>query len=419
MADMRDLVVLGLGSINPASFDYLLEELAPFLREASERKQENLRRKKRKDLLRLQLIRLMEMAVFRHTISSPQCRSCVDPNTGQLKQVLLDFIENARLYLEADHDRDQQTSSALHLHFAKFVASLVLGFATEKRVNLIPNELRKNLFYLFASWSGRLGLVLDKSRQSRGERDCLSSDEYFAVAGMCAILTCGPVFDSNAISDERGYIFGWMDALISSQHEKVNVLSEETLVLLLDYNSDNAHLLEWVVDKCFTSSSRVADKCFRALASIFSNREYPCDVTSMLNLALMYTGYPVTEMQKQAAELLQILYQRYFTSISHSQIETSPNAHQGMVTSSLDHSYEDLRRRDVVGNRPTSSASHIEEEQNANIVIRRPISMSLTNESTTTSSFDPSRFSKSQITLSQKLAAEHPELTLQIFSDTN
>lgn len=91
MADMRDLVVLGLGSINPASFELdtcnlsysapssiltaflrcLMDELSPLLREAAERKQENVRRKKRKDLLRLQLIRLLEMAVFRQTLSSP------------------------------------------------------------------------------------------------------------------------------------------------------------------------------------------------------------------------------------------------------------------------------------------------------------------------------------------------------------
>ena len=65
-------------------------------------------------------------------------------------------------------------------------------------------------------------------RSSR-DRDLLSSDEYFAVSAMCSVLTCGPVFDANAISDERGYIFGWTDVLISSQNEKV-----KTFVNVLD-----------------------------------------------------------------------------------------------------------------------------------------------------------------------------------------
>lgn len=54
-------------------------------------------------------------------------------------------------------------------------------------------------------------------------RDNLSSDEYFAVSAMCAMLTCGPVFDINAISDDKGYAFGWLDALIGSQNDKVSL----------------------------------------------------------------------------------------------------------------------------------------------------------------------------------------------------
>lgn len=40
---------------------------------------------------------------------------------------------------------------------------------------------------------------------------------------MCAMLTCGPVFDINAISDDKGYAFGWLDALIGSQNDKVRI----------------------------------------------------------------------------------------------------------------------------------------------------------------------------------------------------
>lgn len=59
----------------------------------------------------------------------------VDHENGHVKQVLLDVVENARLYLESDHDRDPQLAHALHLHFAKFISSLVKSFSgkIEKR----------------------------------------------------------------------------------------------------------------------------------------------------------------------------------------------------------------------------------------------------------------------------------------------
>lgn len=44
-----------------------MEELLPYIREAADRRTENLRRRKRRDLLRSELIRLLEVAVFRGT----------------------------------------------------------------------------------------------------------------------------------------------------------------------------------------------------------------------------------------------------------------------------------------------------------------------------------------------------------------
>ncbi|OZC06077.1 hypothetical protein X798_06938 [Onchocerca flexuosa] len=62
MTDMRDSVVLGIGSTNPLAFEALLDEMKAILREVMDRKNDNnARRKKRKDLLRLQIIRILEV----------------------------------------------------------------------------------------------------------------------------------------------------------------------------------------------------------------------------------------------------------------------------------------------------------------------------------------------------------------------
>uniref|UniRef100_A0A5S6QGF4 Protein furry-like protein-like n=1 Tax=Trichuris muris TaxID=70415 RepID=A0A5S6QGF4_TRIMR len=363
MTDMRDSVVLGLGSINPLAFDCLLEELTVYIREACERKQENVRRKRRRDILRLQLVRLFEMAIFRGCFAS---YSIIEPTTGQLKPFLRDFIENSRCYLEADHDVDTQMGCALHLHFAKMVSLLIRSFPIEKRLNLMSNDLRKNLFYLFASWSGRLGLVLDK-RHLR-DKDFLNSQESFAVMAMCSVLTCGHVFDPHAISDENGYIFGWLEALVQSRSDKISEVSEETLTLLLEFNSDATNLLDWIVDHCYSSPSHVADQCFRAVAAVFLLREYPCDFIAMFNLALLYVGYPLTRMRNLAVELMQMLEERFFDE------------------SALCYQHE------VVD----ESSSRVVADQDSSL-----------------------NFTKPQMLLSEQMSQLHPEITMPIFSEVS
>lgn len=155
MTDMRDSVVLGLGSVNPSSLECLMDELAPFFREAAERKQENLRRKRRRDLLRLQLIRLLEVAVFRGTFN---LSNVVDQDRCQLRQIYVDLLENARLYCDndrSDHDRDLPVLTSLRLHFAKLVVLLIQSFTVDKRHHLLPGDLRAHLFQLFSPWCGK------------------------------------------------------------------------------------------------------------------------------------------------------------------------------------------------------------------------------------------------------------------------
>jgi len=66
--------------------------------------------------------------------------------------------------------------------------------------------------------------------------------------------------------------------LIASSSTCLNIvlqiyqLARESVVLLLECNPDIGPLLDWVVDRCYTGTSDVADGCFLALATIFSAR---------------------------------------------------------------------------------------------------------------------------------------------------
>ncbi|VDM00557.1 unnamed protein product [Schistocephalus solidus] len=97
--ELRESVICGLSRIQPAAFRDVLEDLHPILKDTTERKQENVRRRRRRDILRVSLIRLLahmaKNAVFQHA------ESYITTNQGGLLPVLVNFIEWTRAYLES------------------------------------------------------------------------------------------------------------------------------------------------------------------------------------------------------------------------------------------------------------------------------------------------------------------------------
>jgi hypothetical protein len=74
-SDMRETVVTALGCINPEAFRDMTEELLPIIKEAIDRKQENVRRRKRRDILRLALVRVFRAMAEWHIC--PESLRCV------------------------------------------------------------------------------------------------------------------------------------------------------------------------------------------------------------------------------------------------------------------------------------------------------------------------------------------------------
>jgi hypothetical protein len=119
----------------------LLEEMTTraILRDAQERKPAgNARRKRRQDLLRLQVVRTLELTLVRGAL--PLAPGCLDPETGQLCSTLLEFVDAMRAILEPVdmvntytlttydppyQDRDITILTSLRLHFAKTVTLLI------------------------------------------------------------------------------------------------------------------------------------------------------------------------------------------------------------------------------------------------------------------------------------------------------
>ncbi|RWS23768.1 protein furry-like protein, partial [Leptotrombidium deliense] len=224
--DLRNAAVLGLSQINKFAVKDLLEELTSCIREAIDRKQENMRRRKRRELLRVQLGRLLELIAEKGTFGVSS--AALDRDAGTLSNTLVEYIDGMRLYLESENDKDAPSVMDMKLHFSGFVSKLIRNFPVENRNNLLSRDLRRNLFYLFASWSGQYSISL-MSDKNNGSCEELTSIEFVALQSMSAVLCCGPVFDPNCLLEDSS-IYDWLYNLLDSKEERIRVLGHETVV---------------------------------------------------------------------------------------------------------------------------------------------------------------------------------------------
>jgi hypothetical protein len=131
-----------------------MEELVPYIREAVDKKQENMRRRRRRDALRLQLVRVLKLIAEHGTFgesSSVLERDTLHPTfVGEFSifqiscmswhlwvNLHLDYMEGARLYLEAETDKDNTSMREVKIHFCDFIRIMIKNFSRELHAPLI------------------------------------------------------------------------------------------------------------------------------------------------------------------------------------------------------------------------------------------------------------------------------------------
>ncbi|CAB0011745.1 unnamed protein product, partial [Nesidiocoris tenuis] len=102
----------------------LMEELVGYIREAVDRKQENMRRRRRRDALRLQLVRTFELIAQSGTFGNSTC--VLDRDSQSLHPTIVEYIDGARLCLENEPDKDSLTD--IKLHFCNFIMHMLKSF---------------------------------------------------------------------------------------------------------------------------------------------------------------------------------------------------------------------------------------------------------------------------------------------------
>uniref|UniRef100_A0A8B9HLY5 Furry homolog a (Drosophila) n=1 Tax=Astyanax mexicanus TaxID=7994 RepID=A0A8B9HLY5_ASTMX len=282
--EITEALVLGFGRTNSLVFRELIEELHPLMKEALERRPENKKRRERRDLLRLQLLRIFELLADSGVISD-STNGALERDTLALGALFLEYVDLTRMLLEAENDKDVEIFKDIRAHFSSMVANLI------QCVPAIPLPL-----FLHQSYT----LLLDNFMLLYSW--CKNSSS----SAMSTVLCCGPVFDNVGLSPD-GYLYKWLDNILACQDLRVHQLGCEVVVLLLELNPDQANLFNWAVDRCYTGSYQLASGCFKAIATVCGSRNYPCDTVTLLNLILFKASDANREIYEISMQLMQIL----------------------------------------------------------------------------------------------------------------
>ncbi|XP_034386416.1 protein furry homolog-like isoform X6 [Cyclopterus lumpus] len=361
--DITESLVLGLGRTNPVAFRELIEELNPIIKEALERRPENMKRRRRRDILRVQLVRIFELLADGGVISQITSGG-LDGESHSLNSTLLEYVDLTRQLLEAENDKDSDTLKDIRCHFSALVANIIQNVPVHQRRTIFPQQsLRHSLFMLFSHWAGPFSIMFTPLDRYSDRNMQINRHQYCALKAMSAVLCCGPVADNVGLSSD-GYLYKWLDNILDSQDKKVHQLGCEAVMLLLELNPDQSNLMFWAVDRCYTGSRRVAAGCFRAIANVFHNRDYQFDTVVLLNLILFKAADSSREIYEVAMQLLQILEPKLFRYAHKLEIQRT----DGILT-------------------PPSPLPHL--------------------------------YSVSYYQLSEELARTYPELTLPIFSEVS
>ncbi|XP_051954043.1 protein furry homolog-like isoform X4 [Xyrauchen texanus] len=309
--DITESLVLGLGRTNPIAFRELLEELNPIIKEALERRPENMKRRRRRDVLRVQLVRIFELLADSGVISQIASGG-LDGESHSLNGTLLEYVDLTRQLLEAENDKDSDTLKDIRCHFSALVANIIQNVPVHQRRSIFPQQsLRHSLFMLFSHWAGPFSIMFTPLDRYSDRNMQINRHQYCALKAMSAVLCCGPVADNVGLSSD-GYLYKWLDNILDSQDRKVHQLGCEAVMLLLELNPDQNNLMFWAVDRCYTGSRRVAAGCFRAIANVFHNRDYQFDTVVLLNLILFKAADSSRDIYEVAMQLLQILEPKLF-----------------------------------------------------------------------------------------------------------
>uniref|UniRef100_A0A8C6JRM0 Uncharacterized protein n=1 Tax=Melopsittacus undulatus TaxID=13146 RepID=A0A8C6JRM0_MELUD len=298
--EITESLVLGFGRTNSLVFRYF-----PYSQLL------NKKRRERRDLLRLQLLRIFELLADAGVISD-STNGALERDTLALGALFLEYVDLTRMLLEAENDKEVEILKDMRAHFSAMIANLIQCVPVHHRRFLFPQQsLRHHLFILFSQWAGPFSIMFTPLDRYSDRNHQITRYQYCALKAMSAVLCCGPVFDNVGLSPD-GYLYKWLDNILACQDLRVHQLGCEVVVLLLELNPDQINLFNWAIDRCYTGSYQLASGCFKAIATVCGSRNYPFDIVTLLNLVLFKASDTNREIYEISMQLMQILESKLF-----------------------------------------------------------------------------------------------------------
>uniref|UniRef100_A0A8C3XE31 FRY microtubule binding protein n=1 Tax=Cyanoderma ruficeps TaxID=181631 RepID=A0A8C3XE31_9PASS len=303
--EITESLVLGFGRTNSLVFRYFstyhILSYLPLIQ----------KRRERRDLLRLQLLRIFELLADAGVISD-STNGALERDTLALGALFLEYVDLTRMLLEAENDKEVEILKDMRAHFSAMIANLIQCVPVHHRRFLFPQQsLRHHLFILFSQWAGPFSIMFTPLDRYSDRNHQITRYQYCALKAMSAVLCCGPVFDNVGLSPD-GYLYKWLDNILACQDLRVHQLGCEVVVLLLELNPDQINLFNWAIDRCYTGSYQLASGCFKAIATVCGSRNYPFDIVTLLNLVLFKASDTNREIYEISMQLMQILESKLF-----------------------------------------------------------------------------------------------------------
>uniref|UniRef100_A0A670HZV6 FRY microtubule binding protein n=1 Tax=Podarcis muralis TaxID=64176 RepID=A0A670HZV6_PODMU len=300
--EITESLVLGFGRTNSLVFRLNITKSIKF---------STGRRRERRDLLRLQLLRIFELLADAGVISD-STNGALERDTLALGALFLEYVDLTRMLLEAENDKEVEILKDMRAHFSAMIANLIQCVPVHHRRFLFPQQsLRHHLFILFSQWAGPFSIMFTPLDRYSDRNHQITRYQYCALKAMSAVLCCGPVFDNVGLSPD-GYLYKWLDNILACQDLRVHQLGCEVVVLLLELNPDQINLFNWAIDRCYTGSYQLASGCFKAIATVCGSRNYHFDIVTLLNLVLFKASDTNREIYEISMQLMQILEAKLF-----------------------------------------------------------------------------------------------------------
>jgi hypothetical protein len=125
-----------------------MEELVVYVREAVDKKQENMRRRRRRDALRLQLVKVLKLIAENGTFGVSPC--VLDRETMSLHPTFVDYMEGARLYLEQETDKDNASMREVKIYFCDYIRIMIKNFTRKHSILIKVFKSSRLIFFHFS-----------------------------------------------------------------------------------------------------------------------------------------------------------------------------------------------------------------------------------------------------------------------------